>query len=461
MDWYIGCCSLRLAFEVMLIALAIPTLMHLHHHNKIGNSFLMYSWAGSTDAPSSSDTKGEPVLRLRLPARTKTIKATTKTARLADLDRVIAFIHVGKAGGLTVRKNSGLRCRLFQAEQTEEEFQECIERKFDPDDVLARKIKHYFHMVLRRPYELQQATSYLFVLRNPVDRIISTFRYSHPANCNNRTIMRGQPEPWGCQNLKRYRKRGTHEYRIFTKCFPSADMEVFAQSIMSPFPPDSVYDHATIPLAGQEDVSELQEQLEEEEETTASESRIAPEDVAKRGEMCRSLAHRLVRGKRMGLKMSSPHMFYNYEYYMNATVWTYPDKEVFGIRTEHEWDDLQSLDVALGGSGNFNRKRSYSHGSEHYKPSPLTAQAYQKLCCVLHDEIQRYQELLDLAVNLNDTAKNDARESIRYKCGITTSLELWQQKCHHHIDEDQQYFTFESANQKSPGRKQKTTISVL
>ena len=94
---------------------------------------------------------------------------------------------------------------------------------------------------------------------------------------------------------------------------------------------------------------------------------------------------------------------------------------------------------SIGGTGKFNfQGKLVSHGSESYLPSPLTTEAYQKLCCVLHQEIANYQELLQRVQNLNDTAKEDCMAKVRESCGIdpSESLEDWRVKCQARIERD-------------------------
>ena len=117
----------------------------------------------------------------------------------------------------------------------------------------------------------------------------------------------------------------------------------------------------------------------------------------------------------------------------------YPEKEVFGIRTEYEWDDIKALDRAIGGSGTVrNEGKAVSHGSEHFEQAPLTEQAYHKLCCVLHDEIALYFDILKRAVNLNKAAVDDAIDGVLRKCGILKieAFVTWQQECHDHVERD-------------------------
>jgi Sulfotransferase family len=105
---------------------------------------------------------------------------------LPNPNRTIALIHVGKAGGVSLRRMTVIFCKLFfirkkkinAPEVIARKTRRCIDHKFpDPKAVLAHQTKHYFHIESYDELELATATSFLVTLRNPVDRIISTYRY--------------------------------------------------------------------------------------------------------------------------------------------------------------------------------------------------------------------------------------------------------------------------------------------
>lgn len=149
---------------------------------------------------------------------------------------------------------------------------------------------------------------------------------------------------------------------------------------------------------------------------------------------CRYLAREMVQG--FGTYGSGPHMLYNFAYYAQRSVWKYPDKEVFGIRTEYELEDIQALDALLGGNGNLRNNTEVSHGSETYVASPLSESAYKKLCCVLELEIEIYEDLLMRVVNLNHQAKKEAMDNLRTKCGVTSSWTQWRYTCRKTLRKD-------------------------
>ncbi|CAB9522968.1 expressed unknown protein [Seminavis robusta] len=342
-------------------------------------------------------------------------------------NRTIAFVHLGKAGGMTVRSSTSLACRLA-ANSTEAFRTACIDKHFLPNATLSRQVNYYFHMHAYNKSELEGATSYLFVLRHPVERVISAYRYSHPANCRGE-VRTGRIKPYGCYLERFLYKKGSQENQVFAKCFRSAEMETFAQAVLSPYPPFNT--------------SHLGK------ETTLRFRKMAPG-------ICRRMAHRVVRGLAHAQSLPNaftralPHMKYNYEYYMDHTVWQNPQKEVFGIRTEHEWNDLRAIDLSIGGSGVFRGEgRAISHGSGGYLPSPLTTDAYEKLCCVLEQEIANYQDLLHRIQNLNDAEKKACMDKVRQSCGIgDRPLEEWRKECQARIEHDRPVWQLPQANNR-------------
>ena len=387
---------------------------------------------------------------------------------LPNPNRTIALIHVGKAGGVTLRRMTVIYCKLFFVRKTNytpetiaNKTQQCIAKRFpDPKAMLAYQTKHYFHLKAFNDTELATSTSFLVTLRNPIERIISTYRYTHtpflknnqhglfvkpPLNClplvflvtqiftsrvrytknvsgmlfpllssfmcvlfrylwivrNCNSANRGEVwRPRGCEVEKHQDDQGLIQNKLYFECFPSPAMEDFAQSLLSPWSRGNL--NASLTL----------EQRRE----------------------CRYLAREMVQGH--GTMGSAPHMLYNYGYYMERSVWKYPTKEVFGIRTEHESDDIRALDELLGGNGNLRENTEVSHGSEGYASSPLTAEAYQKLCCVLEMEIAIYEELLERVVNLDRTSKLKDLSNLRDKCGITTSWTEWRFVCQKKLRRD-------------------------
>jgi hypothetical protein len=307
------------------------------------------------------------------------------------------------------RKEEGMTDTQFRLQQ-----QRCVNSRFTSDQRLAIQTKSVFHMWAKDTNHMAEATSFLIPLRNPVDRIVSTYRYSHPGNCNDQTRSQA---PYGCHAEQYMNKKGSEQYLLFKTCFASPAMEDFAQSVKSPFSSTHFLHNQTLPKV-----------------------KISGEKM----QQCRKLARDVVNGSY--LSPAVPHMHYNYDYYLQDSVWKYPDKEVLIIRTEHEMDDLIALDQQLGGSGkDFQRQQQHqknvvSHGSEHYQPSPLTQEAYHKLCCVLEKEIDLYFQVLDRAINLETSSKQSSAEALAQKCGVRSTWSEWRSNCQAELQDDQKLF---------------------
>ncbi|CAB9509631.1 expressed unknown protein [Seminavis robusta] len=321
-------------------------------------------------------------------------------------NRTITLVHVGKAGGVSLRRMTVIFCKLFftrkkhyTPETVARKFEKCVDLQFANSTALAHLTKHYFHLEEYSTQELEESTSFLVTLRNPVDRIISAYRFSHPGNCNdgNRNEIW---HPRGCEAEKHRDQPGLIQNRILYDCFPSPAMEEFAQAILRPW----------------------------------RRGTFGPNLTKDERRECRWLAREMVQGS--GTWGSGPHMLYNYAFYAQRSIWKYPTKEVFGVRTEHELEDIVALDALLGGNGQFRENAEVSHGSEGYVASPLSTEAYQKLCCVLEMEIDVYQDLLQRVLNLNQTAKQETVDSLRHKCGITTTWTEWRVMCRKKLKKD-------------------------
>ena len=357
------------------------------------------------------------------PNKNTTTTSTTTTTRTAPQlnwrkSPGMIFIHVGKAGGMTVTRSTRIGCMGSQPRfkpWTLQQIQLCMQRNFPTELVLPYRVTKFMHMFSFNHTELQDPDySFLYVLRNPVDRYISAYKYGHPSNCNT-TKTKGQGNEFRCPNQK-LMERNTPNFPVvrFYRCFPT--LEDLAQYGVS-LPPASTDDdndhstsNATIKLTG-------------------------------KTRKCTPLARQCATGIRhKGTCGGEPHKsMYNYQFYANHTVDQYPDKHVLAIRTEHEWDDLVNLDQQLGGTGKFKKAGLHvSHGSETYQAAQLSEQGYHKLCCVLLNEMDIYRSLLLRAVNLNETAKRETLQSLYEKCNIKPSWSEWKVACQKRLDHDEE-----------------------
>jgi hypothetical protein len=253
----------------------------------------------------------------------------------------------------------------------------------------------------------RRITSYVVTLRNPIDRLISAFRYNHPEGCKH---LGGD---CGTSNQLKGGKNARMTL-AYQSCFPTLNMELFAQSAMSP------WDYV------------------EKWNTTENADRANTTTFPK---ACLPLARDMIKGKRRPAYNLSPHMYFNYEYYAEKSFDQFPHKEVFGVRTTNEWEDIIHLDLLLGGSGNFtNKGESHFHGKDKTKPftpPPISTEATHKLCCVLWKDIAIYLKLWERVLNFNQTLKQENEASLRAQCGVSNSWSEWTTQCKAHLEQDE------------------------
>ena len=304
-------------------------------------------------------------------------------------NRSIALMHVGKGGGLSLRAMTSLKCRLPRNQVTIQSIQTCIVDSFGSSSTtnpksnpLALQTIFYAHMRSIPADEMNAATSWLIALRNPIDRLISAYQYSHPANCQDATLLPNSTK--GCINhfiLNKQQptqpKNEQQLTQVFVHCFPNADMETFALAAIQS------------------------------------------------NDDCSRLARAYVQGN--GPIFPIPHLQYNYQHYASKVLDVYDadyKKEFFGIRTEHLSEDFQNLNEMLGGpkANSISQGESVklTHGSESFQKETqisLTPVTYTMLCCVMQQELAIYRDWMYRLWNLDKETKYSNIHWLSLKCG--------------------------------------------
>jgi Sulfotransferase family len=94
-------------------------------------------------------------------------------------NRTILFVHVGKAGGETIKSVLDAGCQVMHNVRRRTK---CLANL--PASKLSAAVVGYFHCFKVQPSGMAvSANSYLFNVRHPVDRTISWYRYVSPFNC--------------------------------------------------------------------------------------------------------------------------------------------------------------------------------------------------------------------------------------------------------------------------------------
>jgi hypothetical protein len=321
------------------------------------------------DLPSKQTTKVSPPTMLQKKRRFK---------------HRVYFVHVGKTGGETLRQILRYSCRL-RANPTHRRA--CLQFfQQHKETELSRYTLGIMHANLQKPKQgMARATTFLWTLRNPIERVISSYRYMHPGNCG------GDLEAMACLVKRSIALNKNPWARDFFTCFPV--MEDFAQGLFFSKQPSK----------------DLRSNL------TGADTSLS---INKLGVNCSQLAWNTI----LGMVPASGHLYYNHQYYWNQTLEQYPDKQVWVVRTEFLWTDLQRIEQQ-GFNDTMNPNlpalvQDVKHGSEsHQRKGTLSDAGRRFLCCALVKELIIYGRLLEAATNLDPSAKNQSMSIVLQQCG--------------------------------------------
>lgn len=377
-----------------LVALALAVTSRTVRTNR-RNGGLAVNGNGAVESKTDANLKGSAQAKAPGPAPApKPLQVYQTIPPLpGGQERNLMLIHVGKSGGVTFRKNTAIGCYdEFPHEDDLAKREECF-NQFQDHNKLSKLTREVAHIDDLDDAKLRAATSYVLVIRDPIERIVSAYRNSHPGNCGDNV------KNHGCNLMeKNMLEEGSLGHLLFKKCFPSPGMEEFAQAVLPPY-------KGTAPEHWNE---------------------FTDDEIVQ----CRKAARDMVKG--VDNKGVDPHMQYNYKHFEENIFQKYSDKEIFGLRTEQIMQDMKRLDRLIGGQGDFKEETAfYRHGSENYKPSPLSDSSLHKLCCVLETELKVYFNIFLLAKNLDQDDRGEANFRGRSTCGVWDGEPWinWRKRC--------------------------------
>jgi hypothetical protein len=306
-----------------------------------------------------------------------------------NMSRNILFVHVGKAGGETIKSILSAGCR---SRKNKRRKAECLEQL--PNSTISDTIQSYFHCFSMPPGAANYSTSYLYNLRHPVDRAVSWYHYIAPQNCRQHKA----PNSVACSTASAIYQNPVDgwEAEFFGRCFPT--VEDWAQALAVP-------KTTSLPTAI----------------SNSSSSNHTHTD-------CSQLAWSSLAGNIDVNKYNvAAHMVFNFQYYTQKTIGLFPTKEVLVVRTESLWQDLGDLDRLLGGDGAFGdlHGSSVTHGSENHKNRRSISESGAKLlCCALQDELNIFRDLMHRATNLDEKTKLESSLKTVVRCGAESWEDL-------------------------------------
>ena len=297
-----------------------------------------------------------------------------------DTEPRIAFMHVGKTGGTTLRT----KVLYFGCEAIVKNYRKktCLEKMNESgaeESNLSKYTQGIYHFEARigeKKYKIEGgATDVLFTIREPVARAISWYGYHSPNNYK----KGGDPR----SRLIANKDPNSFEARFFYDCFRSeAEM---TQALVPGY---------TYNTTRTKNVTDCQFLL-----------RDVFEDPGSR---------------RYG------HLSAGYRYYLRKSKLIgkeekHRNRRVLSIRTEFLWKDIETIDILLGGSGDFGNLegKSMTHGSEKRAKAEISQESTMYLCCALLPEFAAYREIVERSTNLDAQEKLETYRLSWRRCNVT------------------------------------------
>ena len=303
--------------------------------------------------------------------------ANNQNAVLANDTRKIVYLHVGKTGGTNLEKVLRSSCEYYKRKA---KIDKCLSAGINLNEesmvsnLTALTVHENIRPNLVKAFISQNnVTSFLFTLRNPIDRALSAFDMRNPAN---EGTSKNEPK----RSLLR---------EFYVDCFPTM-----------------------------QDLADILSRKKRAEYTNLK------NEVAD----CFKLGSWTITGR--GHFLVNDHLVVNYDEYAKVSTKAFPVKEIFAIRTEKFWHDVEILEHALGGKKRaFQHLQNYSftHGSHEYvSKSRLDEEGKVSICCFLSDENEIYEDLMRRAVNIQEEEKIESLHKLYNDCGIkTNTTEAW------------------------------------
>lgn len=322
------------------------------------------------------ETSPPPLSSVSIPSNNQALleKAAGNTLVnfLNEEARKIMYLHVGKTGGTSLEKVLRVSCSWGRHSQSK--INECLRTGpllNNEESMLSNLTAYIVHEdirpnLVRGNISKNNVTSFLSTLRNPIARAVSAFDMRHPANQ---------------KRISKLAVKRAVVKEFYIDCFPTM-----------------------------QDLVDILSKKKKVEYTNGDNKTVD----------CIELGSHTIAGR--GHFLANDHLRANYEDYAKVTTKAFPNKEIFVIRTEKLWHDVEILEYALGGrerAFQHLQNHSFTHGSEgyHYKSS-LTEEGKVTICCFLSEENIIYEDLMRRAVNLEEDKKIGSLLKLYNDCGI-------------------------------------------
>ena len=341
--------------------------------------------------------------------------------------RKILLVHVGKTGGSSLTSEFRVACKWYKNQDATKECYDTINERHSETQLSELTIS-YWHTNPRTGNIIARkvATTYLYSIRDPIDRFVSAYLADHVYNKNG-----GKGGNIGHHN--------TPKRNFYVDCFPTP--ESLAQKLYINCPnhndqhdvdysssrrDDQANRNTTTRLLrrASSDNGTMASAKKKTSSSTTTTTTASSFSSSNRSNTinCTSLGMEVLHGgvkSRTSLTVME-HSAFNYKYYVHEIHEKFPTKEIFVVRTEHLWDDISKLDKMLHGTGYiYHNTTKKDHGSSNYAiTNDLTPEGAKILCCPLYKELYYYQKLISLATNLQYIEKYDTLLNSYTKCDV-------------------------------------------
>ena len=330
---------------------------------------------------------------------------TRKKSVPDDDDRVIAFLHIGKTSGSTISVNIRRGCHECC-------MQACTGRTDGwtlNETIASQRIQSYYHKEFIPHDKLNQITTIVTAVRNPISRFISAFAYEHPLNGRTTKLI--------------HRREVWEQF----SCFPKLSHLIKAAKGLAEIRWNKAHLNALRAQAKQDNtvqfgkIYSLPKRVQEVvQPTNCTELAMTAFGMIQTTKDVQKL---LMYGQHPFVN----HMTFDYRQYYQSMP---PEKELFVLRQEHLWKDWEHINFLLGKDNPNYRdwpavppfQRVERNVSHHYSTPERwklhDTQEQRWLCDLLHDEIRTYLMIIMRAVNLNEDDLRNAVIDVDRLCSI-------------------------------------------
>ncbi|KAL3788577.1 hypothetical protein ACHAW5_006239 [Stephanodiscus triporus] len=315
--------------------------------------------------------------------------------KIPDVERSMAFLHIGKTGGSTISLHLRRGCRRTNPLPCKDRNDGWILN----ETATSKRIEGYYHLEDIPPDSLRRFTTIVTAVRNPMTRFTSAFAYHHPSNAI------------ATDNIVEI--ESIHKF----SCFPTIGYLVKAGMGRAEIPWNMAHLRKGRPVRGSRVFVRNPSKVSNDVQYNCTELAFAAFGLNDSwtkadGDVADDIHHPWL-----------THMSFNYRRYYRSMP---SDKELIVLRNNHLWEDWAEVNRLLGGgdadtthpfqenernvSGNYRMKERWTI---------QTPEEQLWLCRLLHEEIRYYIMIVSRAINLDEDDLWEALNDVDGMCSET------------------------------------------